>query len=125
MFLVLLMIALFQTHSASMPTIPNTINPREEPQLTPRGTMQGHTIRTRYNIIWSCMSTLFICTWVAIHPNIPPQNEGTIRSLIRRIKLMHYTLIVPELILIWAYKQWKVAREIAGRFKGTHDADIC
>jgi hypothetical protein len=27
--------------------------------------------RTLLGIIWSCITSVFLCTWVAIHPNIP------------------------------------------------------
>ena len=74
--------------------------------------------RTHFEIIWSCISTLFICTWVSIHPNIPPRDEGHLCSLWRRIKLMLWTLLVPELILLWAIRQWLAARFIAELFKG-------
>lgn len=30
----------------------------------------GHC-RTVWNIIWSCLITIFACTWVVVHPNIP------------------------------------------------------
>lgn len=30
----------------------------------------GHC-RTVWNIIWSCTITIFVCIWVAVHPNIP------------------------------------------------------
>lgn len=30
----------------------------------------GHC-RTVWNIIWSCLVTIFACIWVAIHPNVP------------------------------------------------------
>ena len=33
-------------------------------------------MRTRFDIVWTCVTTLFICTWVAIHPNIPPRGAG-------------------------------------------------
>ena len=35
-----------------------------------------HRLRTRFNIIWTCVSTIFICTWVAIHPNIPTRGDA-------------------------------------------------
>jgi len=38
---------------------------------------------------------------------------------------MLWALIVPELILIWSYKQWQAARYISELFKGMHDPDIC
>jgi hypothetical protein len=127
MFVILFMIAVFQTFGASMPIIFNdTINQaREEVQSAAPVTLQGYRLRTRLDIIWSCVSTIFICTWVAIHPNVPPRDEGHIRSLWRRVKLMLWTFIGPEVILIWAYKQWAAARYLAELFKGDHDICQC
>jgi len=113
MFILFLILAVFQHYGASMPII---IDIREVLQSGP--VIQDQKIRTRFDIVWSCVSTLFICTWVAIHPNIPPRGEGHTRSLWRRVKLMLWTLLVPELILIWAYKQWSAARYIAEYFEG-------
>lgn len=36
--------------------------------------------RTIWNIIWSCLVTIFACVWVAIHPNIP-QPKGPAEEL--------------------------------------------
>jgi len=74
--------------------------------------------RTRYDIIWSCATTLFICTWVSIHPNVPPPNESHIRSLWKRLKLMFWMYFAPELILVWAVRQWIAARFIERLFRG-------
>ena len=115
MLIILLVIALFQPHTVSLPIV--SFNPRDS-QSTALVSAQAHTLRTRFDIIWTCASTLFICTWVAIHPNIPPRDEGPVRSLWRRIKLMLWTLLVPELVLIWAYKQWAAARYYGELFKG-------
>ena len=116
MFILFLILAVFQHYGTSMPIIPDIIDIREALQSGP--IIQNQKIRTRFDIIWSCVSTLFICTWVAIHPNIPPRGEGRLRSLWRRIGLMLWTLLVPELILIWAYRQWAAARYIAEYFQG-------
>ena len=72
-------------------------------------------MRTQSDIIWSCVATLFICTWVTIHPNIPPRNEGSIVFL---------TLVVPELMLIWAYRQWALATDIGELFKGENGSSL-
>ena len=112
MLIWVLVIGAFRSYgAASMSiTIPNVINPREA--------LQSGQTRTYFDIIWSCASTLFICTWVAVHPNIPPRGEGHIRWLWRRIKLMLWTLLVPELVFVWAYRQWSAARYIAKHFQG-------
>jgi len=117
MFFIVFMIALFRTFGTSMPI--NIITPRDEPQ--PMASTPTYRLRTRFDIIWSCIATLFICTWIAIHPNVPPRGEGHIRSFWRRLRLMLWMLVVPELILIWAYKQWVAARYVAEIFKGMHN----
>jgi len=76
--------------------------------------------RTQYEIIWNCLTTIVICTWVSIHPNIPPPHKGHLGVFWRRIKLMLWSLIVPELILGWAFRQWIAAREIEREFKGAN-----
>jgi len=74
----LFLIVLSRTFAASTPIIPtDMIYPQEESQLTAPMNAQDYKLRTRLDIIWSYASTLFICTWVAIHPNVPPRREVT------------------------------------------------
>jgi len=72
--------------------------------------------RSLITIIRSCFSTIFICTWVSVHPNIPPMKEGQARALWRRLKMMFWTIVAPELILAWAVRQWLAARRIRDIF---------
>jgi hypothetical protein len=113
MFIQFLILGVFQRYSASIPIIIGPQGLQSGPVI-----VQNHKTRTQFDIVWTCVSTLFICSWVAIHPNIPPRGEGHIRSLGRRIKMLLWTLLVPELTLIWAYKQWAAARHIAEYFQG-------
>ena len=119
MLVALVVIVLCQTFGTSIPlAIPSfIIELRDEQPTVPAPSLPNYRIRTRFDIIWSCLSTLFICTWIAIHPNIPTRKRSPIWALLKRIRLMIWALIVPELILIWAYKQWAAARYVAKRFK--------
>ena len=82
--------------------------------------------RTIWNIIWSCLATIFSCTWVAVHPNMPcpKQREGKnrfqrwIRNPLlsfaeHRLPLFVCALLVPEYVLAWAIRQYLRARKIA------------
>ena len=73
--------------------------------------------RTRWNIIWSCLTTVFACTWVAIHPNIPDPDEKWIVVTARRVKIMMMALIAPELAMCWAVTQWINARYFAKKYQ--------
>ncbi|KAF8970948.1 hypothetical protein BDZ97DRAFT_1753716 [Flammula alnicola] len=67
---------------------------------------QTNNLRSRLDIIWSCFATIIACTWVAVHPNIPAQGDSEWKVLGQRLKIMAYTLLVPELILYWANRGW-------------------
>ncbi|KZT19406.1 hypothetical protein NEOLEDRAFT_1142071 [Neolentinus lepideus HHB14362 ss-1] len=75
--------------------------------------------RTQWNIIYSCVLTVFACTWLAIHPNIPDQREGQVRRFFRRTRLMIMAVIAPELVIVWATRQWLVARRLAKYWEST------
>ncbi|PPQ85320.1 hypothetical protein CVT25_000358 [Psilocybe cyanescens] len=75
------------------------------------------TDRSIWNIVWSCLATIFACTWIAIHQNIPAPNERAIRVFGRRLAIMFYMLIAPELVIAWAVRQYLTASEMAKRHK--------
>ncbi|KAF8960470.1 hypothetical protein BDZ97DRAFT_1665778 [Flammula alnicola] len=76
------------------------------------------TNRSIYHIIWSCFSTIFACTWIAVHPNVPAPNDRPWHVFGRRLAIMGYLLIVPEMVILWASRQYFGARKIAKRHKG-------
>ncbi len=68
--------------------------------------------RTVLSIIWSCLATIFACTWLAVHPNVPGRNittKGAISGAIEHAKIMAITILAPEVIVAWAAEQFIVA----------------
>jgi hypothetical protein len=74
--------------------------------------------RTLWNIIWSCLFTMFLCTWVSVHPNIPGPDEEWLKITFRRVGIMLAALIAPELVIAWAIRQRALAYELADEYKG-------
>jgi hypothetical protein len=74
--------------------------------------------RSLWDIIRSCAFTIFLCTWVSVHPNIPSPDERWPRITIRRMGLMLATLIVPEAIVAWALRQRLAAGKLAKEYEG-------
>jgi hypothetical protein len=86
----------------------------------------GDAIQTRtlLSIIWSCLSTIFLCTWGSLHQNISstPDEPGMSQRDKRRksmdnlltykLPLFLWALLVPEYILAWAIRQYITAGEI-------------
>ena len=74
--------------------------------------------RSIWDILWSCLATIFACLWVSVHPNIPFPNEAGWRVFLRRLELMLWALVAPELVTVWAFRQWLGARELENLYKG-------
>ena len=72
--------------------------------------------RKPFDIIWSCVSTMILCAWVTVHPNVQP--AGFWRGLVLQVETTVWTIIAPELILAWAVRQWFAARKIRDTVNG-------
>jgi hypothetical protein len=108
------------TQSAFGEAIPlSSIEPRD-----PSGNCELIQTRTIWNIVWSCLSTIFLCTWGSLHPNISstPDEPGIgrlnklqkwlVEVLTYKLPLFIWALLVPEYILGWAIRQYITAGEI-------------
>jgi len=75
--------------------------------------------RKRVEIIWSCIATIIAASWVSVHPNLPHPNDSQYRRLLRRVKLMLWAIITPELIVFCSMRQWYRARQMERKFIGS------
>ncbi|KAF9065479.1 hypothetical protein BDP27DRAFT_54744 [Rhodocollybia butyracea] len=58
------------------------------------------------------LTTIFACTWVAAHPNIPSHDSDQ-EPLWRRTKILAVALTAPEYIILWAANQlWSTKRAV-------------
>ena len=79
--------------------------------------------RSIYNILWSCLSTIFMCTWIAVHPNIPAPGDSQWRVFRRRVAIMGYVLLLPELVIYWAWRQHKAVRNFVKKTSRKYGLD--
>ena len=75
--------------------------------------------RSLWDILWSCLATLFACSWVSVHPNIPGPDESSWRIHLRRLELMSWAIFAPEMIISWALRQWAGALHLKKLYKGS------
>ncbi|KIM28289.1 hypothetical protein M408DRAFT_23990 [Serendipita vermifera MAFF 305830] len=75
--------------------------------------------RSMWSIVWSCLSTIFLCTWVAVHPKVHFRPEKRNQRWLEKwlwdplhefftykLVLFLWALLVPEYILAWAVRQY-------------------
>ena len=76
--------------------------------------------RSTWNIVWNCFATIFACSWVSVHPNVPGETHNGLIITIHRIKLLFWALIAPELMIMWAATQYFGARRVQKKYAGRY-----
>jgi hypothetical protein len=121
-FLILLYLCCFSgpSNTLALPTDfrPSEIFPRKQ-SIFIRNEDRFNT-RAIYNILWSCLSTIFACTYITIHPNIPAPGDSQWAVLRRRVAIMGYFLLTPEFIIMWAARQHYGARYLTKKHIKKH-----
>ncbi|KAF5357684.1 hypothetical protein D9758_007409 [Tetrapyrgos nigripes] len=59
----------------------------------------------------TCLVTIFACTWVSVHSNVPPPHFGPVSIALRLFSRMVVAVIVPEVMIYFALDQFMVARK--------------
>lgn len=72
--------------------------------------------RSVWDIVWGSLVTIFACTWIAVHPNIPGPTDSRWCIFKRGLSTMAYALIAPELMVTWALHQYLGARQIMRKY---------
>ena len=110
MLTVFLLVCLFRHYGTSAAPITGSGPPIHDVPIFIRDDSTGADAgRTVWDILWSCLATTFAVTWVSVHPNVPFLEETSCMVLKRRIFLMVLALLAPEVMIMWAFKQWRGA----------------
>ncbi|KAK0200581.1 hypothetical protein DFS33DRAFT_1508887 [Desarmillaria ectypa] len=84
------------------------------------GSSNGPSNRTTWDIVRSCLATIFACTWLAVHPNVPSRymrEKGRLFLGPHRVQHMLLAIICPEVVIMWAFRQRFVASVLSKHLK--------
>ena len=79
--------------------------------------------RTLSVVVWSCVSTVLICAWTSVHPNVPPQNKWKARWNRLKLIMMFWMIVAPELVLVWAVRQHFGAKDIRDTYNDSRQGE--
>lgn len=71
--------------------------------------------RGTFRLVSSCVFTLVICVYSAMHLNVPPHGESAVQFWWRNIRWALAGIFGPELVVFIAWKQYLSARAIVKR----------
>jgi hypothetical protein len=66
--------------------------------------------RGTWDLLYSCLFTLLLCVYTAIHLNVPPLNETKFFFWLRKTKWVSIAAFAPEIVVVTALNQWLWAR---------------
>ncbi|KAJ7750000.1 hypothetical protein B0H16DRAFT_1844296 [Mycena metata] len=83
--------------------------------------------RTLFGIVWGCLTTIFACTWISVHLNVPPPHKGWLFRHFRKLPMMLAAVIAPEVVITFAARQKLDTLHISKEFKisKTHAFFFC
>jgi len=124
-FVILLYLCCFSVpwNTLALPTElrpPEILLRNHSPPIFIRDAETKFDTRSIYNILWSCLSTIFACTWITVHPNIPAPGDSQWAVLRRRLAIMGYFLLTPEYLVLWAGRQHYAARYFTKKYEKNH-----
>ncbi|KAJ7366323.1 hypothetical protein DFH08DRAFT_929247 [Mycena albidolilacea] len=110
----LLLLWLLHSVTLNCPVSGHPLRSHEEPIPIPSD--PDVDSRSLFNILSGCLVTVFACTWVSVHPNVPGPNQGQLALTWRRLGLMLAAVIAPELIAGFAARQFLDARWFSKKY---------
>lgn len=71
--------------------------------------------RGTWSLLYSCVFTLVLCVWTAIHLNVPSYHESHRSQWLRKLKWVLLAIIAPELGVYTACEQYFQAKKLIGQ----------
>ncbi|KAJ5951251.1 uncharacterized protein N7479_009664 [Penicillium vulpinum] len=56
--------------------------------------------RSTWALVWSCLATIFACTWTVLHPDLPRRNSPTVRIIIANLGYWLLAIFFPEYVFV-------------------------
>ncbi|KAI9668798.1 MAG: hypothetical protein M1831_000867 [Alyxoria varia] len=75
--------------------------------------------RGTLDILWSCLVTLFLCSWSVQCSNVPGPEESTFQVLVRKTGLAALCILGPEAPMLNAAAQYKSAQRSVDLFRAS------
>ena len=75
---------------------------RADNSTSPLSWISDSGTRSVYDIVSTCVSTMVICVWSAVHMNIPTRPEGIVRSSIKKLGWVVIGILLPDGFLLLA-----------------------
>ena len=113
----LFVVLFFTTHVTAADPTSNTTTASSEPV----GYVQDPNGRGTPSLLISCVLTLILCVWSALHLNVPSRNHSAVGDAWLNTRWIITGIYAPELVVFAAWRQWCSAKLLQKLVTGTLD----
>ncbi|KAJ7051399.1 hypothetical protein C8F01DRAFT_1376943 [Mycena amicta] len=113
MLLLLFLVNLFSENGRTAPLPVQNLNSRASTDSCD----DINNCRRLFDVVWGCLATIFACTWVSVHPNVPRPDSSALSLFWRRLWMMIVAVLAPEFMVGFAARQCFVAWKFSKKFK--------
>ena len=75
-----------------------------------QGWSHGPDTRGTFDILWSCIVVIGLCSWTSVCPNVPAASAGKTQRLVNKAWLAFIGLVGPDFLTVLAAGQWSSAK---------------
>ena len=86
-------------------------------QMDRTGWVGGPDTRGTFQILVTCLGTIFLCTYVVVHYDVPSQRRSWLRTYALRTLTSIAALLAPELVTSVALYEYILARKYTAWFR--------
>ncbi|TKA76979.1 hypothetical protein B0A49_03461, partial [Cryomyces minteri] len=80
------------------------------------GFVQDANFRSTFDLVWSCLVTMALCTWTVQRPSVPSPSDSDSKVLLRKAAWAALTIAAPDALTLIAAEEFFGAREQVKRF---------
>ena len=99
-----------------IPTLAHNVSSLAETSHSPACSDINHC-RTLPAIVYGCLVTIFACTWLSFHPDIPNCTYTLSRIRAHHFFSVMWSFLVPELVIMKAAIQWWRVRRLTPKLQ--------
>ncbi|KAL4912691.1 hypothetical protein BDW62DRAFT_194079 [Aspergillus aurantiobrunneus] len=65
--------------------------------------------RSSWDLVWTCLTTIFACTWTVLHQPVAGRNKSEATIVASKLTVWIFTFLAPEMLVLEASQQfWQV-----------------
>lgn len=109
-----------ELHAAPIPAL-SALNASSFAQSSPSHSACNdiHGCRTLWSVIYGCIITIFSCTYLSFHPDVPDASHTVWRIRVVHACAVFFGFLIPELVVAKAAVRWWEVWENDAPFQGT------